>query len=60
VDIKLFDINGAVKRSLISAEFNAGSHTNKADVSKMQSGVYIYQLVTQTSIVNKKIMLLGR
>lgn len=53
--LKIFNIKGQL---IESHQFEAGEHNFQWDASSMSSGVYLYQLQTENTTVNKKMLLL--
>ncbi len=53
--LKIFNMKGQL---LESYQFDAGEHNFQWDASNMSSGVYLYQLQTENTTVNKKMLLL--
>ena len=53
--LKIFNIKGQL---IESHQFETGEHNFQWDASSMSSGVYFYQLQTESTTVNKKMLLL--
>lgn len=56
--IKLFDIKGAQKQTLVNNFVTAGRHSLKLDLKNYASGVYIIKMTAGSFIGTKKIVLL--
>jgi hypothetical protein len=57
IQLDVFDMLGRQVGSLARGTFTPGTHTVNFDASALSSGVYIYRLVTPTTIVSGKMML---
>lgn len=60
VELRVYDILGREVRNLLSGEVTSGEHTVQFDASYLASGVYIYQLKVNGSILQTRKMLLLR
>jgi len=58
VSLKVFDISGKEISELIGKELKIGSYEYEFDASKLNSGVYFYQLSTNSFVETKKMMLI--
>jgi hypothetical protein len=58
ISLKVFDLMGREVATLSNGEITAGSHTATFDASGLASGVYIYQLQTETSVLTRKMTLI--
>jgi len=58
VTIKVFDVLGNEKATLVKEEKSAGKYEVEFDASDLSSGVYFYQLKTGAFIQTKKMLLL--
>lgn len=58
VSLKVYDLMGREVAELHNGQISAGSHTATFDASGLASGVYIYQLQTETSVLNRKMTLI--
>ena len=58
VSLKVFDVLGNEIATLINEEKPAGSYSTAFDASGLPSGVYIYQLRTNSFVSNKTMMLI--
>jgi N-acetylmuramoyl-L-alanine amidase len=57
IRLEVFDMLGRQVGSLARGTFAPGMHTVNFDASALSSGVYIYRLVTPTTVVSGKMML---
>lgn len=46
VELKIYDILGAVVRSYLGEEMNAGSYSLRVEMGNLPSGIYFYQITT--------------
>lgn len=58
VTLKVYNTLGKEITTLVSEELSAGSHKVEFDASALPSGIYFYQLVADTFIETKKMILL--
>lgn len=58
VEIEVFDLVGRQVATLTRRDFNAGTHTIDFNASALSSGVYLYRMVTPTSVQSGKMMLI--
>lgn len=58
VVLKVFDMNGRLVTTLINKKLSAGHHEFTFDGSSLASGTYIYQLIVDKQLVNKKMVLI--
>jgi len=58
VTIKVYNLLGEVETVLVNEDKDAGTHNINFDGSRLASGVYLYQIQTNTSIQNRKMMLI--
>lgn len=58
VKLSVYNTLGEQMAELLNEEMDAGSYTIKFDASSLPSGIYIYRLLTQNYILNKKMTLL--
>ncbi len=58
VVLKVYDMNGRLVSTLIDAKLMPGHHEYKFDGSKLASGTYVYQLLVDKQLVNKKMVLI--
>lgn len=58
VKLKLYDILGNEIEELLNEERDAGKHRIKFDSAELSSGVYIYQLQTNSKMLFRKMILL--
>ena len=58
VTLKIYNLLGQEVATLISEELSAGSHKNTWDASYFASGVYFYQIQTESFADTKKLILL--
>ncbi len=58
VTLKIIDVLGREVNTLVDGEVGAGVHRVPFDASKLSSGIYIYQLITNGKLYTKKMMLL--
>ena len=56
--LRVVDILGRELETLVSGEKNVGSYSVKFDGSKLPSGIYFYQLITNEKVITKKFVLL--
>jgi hypothetical protein len=57
VRLVVYDINGKEVRTLVNGRLQAGRHTARFDAGDNPSGVYFYELSTETSSVVKRMVL---
>ncbi|MCH8495371.1 MAG: T9SS type A sorting domain-containing protein, partial [Balneolales bacterium] len=58
VEIEVYDLVGRQVATLTRRDFNAGTHTIDFNASALSSGVYLYRMVTPTSVQTGKMMLI--
>ena len=58
IKLKVFDILGNEVAELLNEERTAGSYKIEFNTSNLSSGVYVYQLQTNSKILSKKMLLL--
>ncbi len=58
VTIKLIDLLGREVRTLVSGQFEAGTHAAVFKTTGLSSGIYFYRLTTGKSTLKKKIVLI--
>jgi hypothetical protein len=58
VTLKIYDVLGNEIITLLNAEKSAGFYKVKFDASKFPSGIYFYQLKTNSILITKKMLLL--
>jgi hypothetical protein len=59
IDLKLYHLNGALAYSIAEGFFQHGHHQVKINAKDLPSGVYVYQLKTESgSLINKKLIIL--
>jgi|GEM_PF-2669026 len=58
ISLDVFNVNGQLVASLINGNLKAGRYTEKYDFSQLSSGLYIYRLKGESSILSKRFMLL--
>lgn len=58
IKLKVFDILGNEVTELLNEERTAGSYKIEFNTSNLSSGVYVYQLQTNSKILSKKMLLL--
>jgi photosystem II stability/assembly factor-like uncharacterized protein len=58
VSIKVYNLLGEVRAELVNEYKGAGTHNIKFDGSQFASGVYLYQIKTNNSVQNRKMMLI--
>ena len=58
VTLRVFDLSGRQVATLASGVYTAGSHEIRFDASSLSSGVYFYQLQTETATLTRKFTLL--
>ena len=54
VQIKVYDTLGRLVSIVTDATYEAGKHAVRFDASQLSSGLYMYQLVTQHTVISKK------
>lgn len=57
VDIQVFDLTGRSIATLVNADTNQGKHSLTFDLSRFQSGTYIFTLKTNNVSITKKVIL---
>lgn len=57
VEIKIVDVNGKVKRSIVISNKSQGSYIESIDVSNLSSGIYFCQMITNQSMVNERVLI---
>jgi hypothetical protein len=57
VSINLYDITGALVRSLTATGFGKGAHSRKLDVSRLPGGVYFLRMVGQGDTRTAKVII---
>ncbi len=57
VVLKVYDMNGRLIQTLINKKLTPGHYEFKFDGSNLASGTYIYQLLVDNQMVNKKMVL---
>ncbi len=58
VALKIYNLLGEEVRSIFNHEIEAGNYTFTFDASNLPSGIYIYQLRTNSGIISKKMTLI--
>ncbi len=58
VELLIFNILGQKVATLTNQRYAAGSYNLQWDASNLSSGIYIYQLRTENSSINRKMMLI--
>jgi hypothetical protein len=58
VSLKIYDISGKEISELIGKELKTGTYEYEFDASKLNSGVFFYQLSTNSFVETKKMMLI--
>jgi len=58
VELKVYDVSGREVARLVDSQVSAGEHIIEWDASDLASGLYIYQLTTDTFSETKKMLLL--
>lgn len=58
VTLKVYDIMGREAATLVNEQKNAGRYEVIFDASKLASGVYLYRLSTQSTMAEKKMILI--
>lgn len=58
VELKVYDVSGREVARLVDSHVSAGEHFIEWDASDLASGLYIYQLTTDTFSETKKMLLL--
>ncbi|MBS4036468.1 MAG: T9SS type A sorting domain-containing protein [Ignavibacterium sp.] len=58
ITLKIYDILGREIKTLISSDIQSGNHKINFDASDFASGIYIYQLRADNSIISRKLILL--
>jgi hypothetical protein len=56
--LKVYDMLGKEVATLVNENLNPGSFKSTLDGSKLASGTYLYRLVSGTTVITKKMMLL--
>jgi hypothetical protein len=56
--VKVYDVLGKEVATLVNEHLNPGTFKTTLDASKLSSGTYVYTLVSGTSLISKKMMLL--
>jgi len=58
VSIKVYNLLGEVQATLVNENKKAGTHYINFDGSQLSSGIYLYQIQTNTFVQNRKMMLI--
>ncbi len=58
VSLKVYDVLGNEISTLVNKQKDAGSYQVKFDAGNIPSGVYLYQLKTNSEVISKKMMIL--
>ena len=58
VTLRVYNVLGQQVAELVNQEMEAGKHTYEFDGSKLSSGMYVYQLNTETVSISKKMLLI--
>ncbi len=58
VNISVYDIAGRLVATLANKGFAAGSHSINFNASNLASGIYVYQLKTDATVITKKMTLI--
>lgn len=58
VTFKVYDVAGRLVRTLQRDQLSPGPHTIRFDASNLSSGLYIYQMVTESRVETDKMILL--
>ena len=58
VNLIVYDVTGKEVRRLVSGRQQAGAHTVSFNAENLATGLYVYQLRTNKSVVSKKMLLL--
>jgi len=58
VRLQVFDMTGKQVATLVNESMNAGTHTVNFDASELSSGVYLYKLQAETTVLSRKLTLI--
>lgn len=58
VKLEVYSVTGKKVATLIDTGYNSGSHEIRFDASALASGVYIYRLQTETSVLSRQMVLI--
>lgn len=58
IEIRVFDITGKLVKDLVNEFKNVGTHTVTFDATNLASGVYLYQLKTNSFLTVKRMLLI--
>jgi uncharacterized protein (TIGR02145 family) len=58
ISLTVYDLLGRVSKELVNTNYAAGRHQIKFDGSNLASGIYLYQLKTDSKVITKRMTLL--
>lgn len=58
VQLKVFDVLGREVETLVNGRISQGMHTVNFDATNLSSGIYFYQLKTQSIVLTRQMMLI--
>ena len=57
ITIKIFDISGKIITEIVKGEFEPGEYSIKFDAANLSSGVYFYNIRTDTKSITKSMLI---
>ena len=58
IQLLIYDLNGRLVKTLLHANKNSGYHEILFNAEGISSGVYVYRLITEDHILQKKMLLI--
>jgi Alginate lyase/Secretion system C-terminal sorting domain len=58
VTLRVYDVTGRTVATVVSEQKEAGMHTVRFDASALSTGIYVYRLSTENSVISKRMILL--